>query len=263
MPSRDPIRAGPLARALAPARVVVWPRVRSTQERARAMLETGELSPSALLIAARQTAGRGRGANRWWSDGGSLCATFVLPAIEGMPIGQAPLRAGLAVAETLARYLPREAVRLKWPNDVVVRGRKICGILCARVRGADVIGIGLNVSTRWRGAPPEVRAGAVSLADLIPRPPPRSEVLAALWAALTSARAAPDWRERYLARHALEGRWVDAACEGRRLRGRCVGVDEEGRLLLDIGGERRALTDATVRLAQAREARGGGRLPLA
>ncbi|MCX7819064.1 MAG: biotin--[acetyl-CoA-carboxylase] ligase [Kiritimatiellae bacterium] len=245
---RDPIRSGPLRRAVAPAQVRVWSRLGSTQQRAIAMLEAGRLRPPALLVAAHQTAGIGRGTNRWWADEGSLCATLVLPVVPAMPVGQVPLRAGLAVAETLARHLPPRTVQVKWPNDVWMRGRKLAGILSARVREADVIGIGINVTTDLRRAPADVRAIATSLREWLPAPPSRAALLVEIWQAVLATRAATDWMERYRKRHALENRLVLAELNGRLVRGRCEGLDNEGRLRLAVGGAHLAITEATVQL---------------
>lgn len=214
--------------------------------RALTMLEQGHLCPPAALVAGLQTAGRGRGTNRWWSDRGSLCATFVMPVDPTIPVGQVPLRAGLAVAETLSHYLQTPRPQVKWPNDILIQGRKVGGILCARVRGADVIGIGLNVATDLRNAPPDVRREGGSLNEYLRVVPRRATLLVELWRAVLETRTAQDWLTRYRHRHALDGRVVVANVGDHCVRGRCVGLDYEGRLLLEIDGQRRPITEATV-----------------
>lgn len=246
--ARDPLRGAWLARALPSVRVDVFPRLRSTNTFAAAQIESGALNAPALIAASLQTAGRGQHTNTWWSDAGSACATFVLPAIDGMPIGQVPLRAGLAVALVIERLLPRATVQVKWPNDVLVDGCKIAGLLCRRIRGADLVGIGLNVTTGLRRAPPDVRARATTLARHIRRPPRRDEILRDLWRTVAETRTRADWRESFAHRHQLEGRHVEMAGGAEApLRGIVRGVDDDGRLLVEVNGMLMALTGGTPR----------------
>lgn len=125
----------------------------STSDRALTLAAQGEVPLPLLVVAAEQTAGRGRGSNRWWSPRGGL--TFSL-ALEAPPSKLPPARwpqvalaSGLAVCEALEQLVPRADLRLKWPNDVYLSGRKVCGILSESVPGCRdriVIGIGINVN---------------------------------------------------------------------------------------------------------------------
>ena len=127
----------------------------STSDRA---LELGVLDESVLpllVLAEKQTAGRGRGANRWWSAEGALTFSLVLEAPrERLPPSRWPqvaLAAGVAVCEALQRLAPRAELRVKWPNDVYLADRKVSGILCESVPGMSdrlVVGIGVNVNNR-------------------------------------------------------------------------------------------------------------------
>lgn len=243
---RDPLRGAWLAHRLAPARVLVFARLGSTNRTATQRLEAGTLAAPAIVAASSQTRGRGQRANTWWSDAGSLCATFVLPVDPTMPVGQVPLRAGLAVAGVIRRHLPDHRVEVKWPNDVLVDGRKIAGLLCARARNADLIGLGLNVRTNLRHAPDAVRARAASLSDHLATPPCRDELISALWTALLAERAAADWIDRFRALHALDGREITVEDEGTSLNGTCRGIDQDGRLLLDDAATVHAITSGTV-----------------
>src|SRR5262245_50492595 len=104
----------------------------STNDRALELATRGDPKLPLLVLAERQTLGRGRGANRWWSAPGAL--TFSL-AIDGR-LGTTPpqslppwsLAAGLAVCEALADLVPRGDWRVKWPNDIFLSGRKVGGI---------------------------------------------------------------------------------------------------------------------------------------
>ena len=243
----DPLRGDWLRRAVAPAQLRLFARLGSTNATAVRLLEARRLAPPAIVAASQQTAGRGQRANRWWSDAGTVCATFVLPTAPDRPPGHVPLCAGLAVAAVAERHLGGGEVRVKWPNDVLVGRRKLAGILCQRLAGADVIGIGLNVRTSFARAPAEVRRRATSLAREGAVAPRRDEVIAELWHALAAALADAGWRERFHALHALQGRDVRIECDGSIRAGRCDGIDAEGRLLLEEpGAPRIALTAGIV-----------------
>jgi BirA family biotin operon repressor/biotin-[acetyl-CoA-carboxylase] ligase len=111
----------------------------STNERARA-LALGGAPHGTLVTASAQTAGRGRQGRRWEAAPGSaLLCSVVLRRVDEL----LPLRAGLAVAD-----LAGEAARVKWPNDVLVAGRKVAGVLVeARPQdGWAVLGIGINLA---------------------------------------------------------------------------------------------------------------------
>lgn len=245
---RDPLRGTWLAHQLHPVQVRVFARLRSTNEFTASQLEAGKLAAPALIAASQQTAGHGQHANRWWSDAGSVCATFVLPADRENPAGQIPLRAGFAVARVMAQLLPMEVVRVKWPNDVFVDGRKIAGLLCARVREFDMIGIGMNVRTDFRHAPREVRVRATSLAQHVKKPPRRDELLRDLWFALNESRQRNHWMDRYQNMHLLQQKQVRVQSFDGVTTGICRGIDHEGRLLVEKNDSIRAITGGVVTL---------------
>lgn len=127
-------------------------------------------APGRVLLAAEQTAGRGRLARRWESPAGACIAMSVLvePHQPAERWGWLSLLTGLAVAETLEALAPDGVeVTLKWPNDVLVDGRKVCGILSERIErhGGDVavIGMGINL-TLTRDQLPVPNATSLALA---------------------------------------------------------------------------------------------------
>ena len=105
----------------------------STNDRAAELACGGQLECPVLVLAAHQTGGRGRASNRWWSAPGALTFSLVLDAHHvGLPDQRWPqiaLAAGAAVGEAIEKTIPQAAVRLKWPNDVYLAGKKTCGIL--------------------------------------------------------------------------------------------------------------------------------------
>jgi BirA family biotin operon repressor/biotin-[acetyl-CoA-carboxylase] ligase len=134
----------------------------------------GSLVTPLLVIAERQTAGRGRGANRWWSSDGALTFSLIVGEEAGEIIESANSpRLSLAVAESvragLDELIPGSEVSVKPPNDVLIGGRKACGVLIETPAVSPrrcVIGIGLNVNNSLQEAPPEIAERAIALVDV-------------------------------------------------------------------------------------------------
>jgi BirA family transcriptional regulator, biotin operon repressor / biotin---[acetyl-CoA-carboxylase] ligase len=212
-------------------------RVDSTNERARAIAQDGA-PHGALVTAAEQTAGRGRQGRVWVAPRGrALLMSVVLRTWPPL----LPLAAGVAVAETAGG----EAV-LNWPNDVLLGGLKIAGILVeARAQaGWTVLGAGINVAVRAEDLPPELEA----IAGTLGREPEDVEaVLAELLTSLERWLAATETEilEAVRARDALAG--AEVSWSGGR--GVAHGIDDSGRLLVSAaGGEEHALQAGEVHL---------------
>jgi BirA family transcriptional regulator, biotin operon repressor / biotin---[acetyl-CoA-carboxylase] ligase len=210
----------------------------STNDRARALAAAGA-PHGALVTAAAQTAGRGRQGRRWSAPAGrALLASLVL---RDPPV-LLPLYGAVAVAETVG-----SAAAIKWPNDVLVDGLKVAGIL-AEGRPADgwaVLGIGLNVAVRIANLPPELHATAGTLGlEPCDVEPVLARLLAALERVLALDTAA--LLDAYRARDALRGREV--AWSGGQ--GRAEGIDGAGRLVIALrDGGHAALDAGEVHLA--------------
>ncbi len=128
-------------------------------------LDAREGVPGDVFTADEQTAGRGRLDHRWLSaPGANLMLSAVLDVADLPPeqVATLPLAVGLAVHAAIARFLPGGEIRLKWPNDVLVGGRKIAGILCERNGDGVIAGVGVNVNQT--AFAPEIADRATSLA---------------------------------------------------------------------------------------------------
>jgi BirA family biotin operon repressor/biotin-[acetyl-CoA-carboxylase] ligase len=161
----------------------------STNDDAKAAAHRGVAS-GAAFVADAQTAGRGRLGRAWHSPPGeNLYVSFVLrPDLEAGVVPNITLAAGLAVADAVGPLLA-SPVALKWPNDVLVSGRKIAGVLCeasvteGRI-GFVVVGIGLNVRTA--AFPPELAGTSTSLANAGATDLDRSSLFVSLATALAN-----------------------------------------------------------------------------
>ncbi|GAB5469031.1 MAG: biotin--[acetyl-CoA-carboxylase] ligase [Rhodospirillales bacterium] len=216
-----------------------------------------------LVLADRQTAGRGRRGRVWNTPEGNLALSALLrPQVA---LGRAALigfAAGLALHDSLAPLLKRpERLRLKWPNDLLLDGAKLAGLLLESRCDAEgrlqwlIVGLGVNLTWAPDDTPYPAAALRNSVVDL---PPP--ERLATDWA-LAFAR----WRASFMAAGfaPLRGAWKARAAglggpltarlaDGTVLEGRFEDIAEDGSLLLDIAGEARArqITAAEVYFRQ-------------
>ena len=232
---RPPLRARPLARALAPDgwRVEVLAATGSTNAVVAERAHTGE--PAGLVVVAEaQTAGRGRLDRTWTSPprAGLTFSALVRPALPSEQWAWLPLLTGLAVASAVRERAELDAV-LKWPNDVLIGGSKVCGVLVEVPQpGAAVLGIGLNVTTRADELPVE---GATSLALAGATTTDRGVLLRAVLRALTAALDDVDAaRGAYRRLCSTLGAPVRVELPGGRfVQGAAQEVDEDGRLVVD------------------------------
>ena len=218
--------------------VYAYRTVGSTMEIAHALAAQG--APHGTLVwAATQEQGRGRLRRVWVSpDGGAYCSIILRPDRPAAEIPQLALVTGLAVAETI-QELTGLLPAIRWPNDVLLSGRKVAGIL---VEGRDtgvVVGIGINVATN----PALLPETAASLAELAPQaltPDAPVRVTARLYHRFQT------WYDRWIndgfaaIRAALQprmghfGELVQLTAGNRRLEGQAVDVDEAGRLVVRL-----------------------------
>lgn len=142
------------------SRVEVLAEVPSTMDRARELVASGA-GPGTLVLALRQTSGRGRMGHRWESPPGGLYMTLVLERDDGRERLALPIVAALAVRTALAGV--GVETRLKWPNDVFAGRRKIAGVIAEHRGGALLLGVGVDLRVPAQAFPPELRSAATSV----------------------------------------------------------------------------------------------------
>jgi BirA family biotin operon repressor/biotin-[acetyl-CoA-carboxylase] ligase len=247
--SSDPLLATLRARGRAwPAPIHRLASVGSTNDELRRRAREGAAAWS-VVIAERQTAGRGRAAHAWASPPGNLYLSVLLrPALSPVRLTLVPLASGLAVADALAGL--GAEVRLKWPNDVLARGRKLAGLLCEASTDAGasavVVGIGVNVAADPARTEPQLAASATWLGRELGAPPALDAVAAALLAELPArieqleagadAALLDAWRERSVP---WWGQPVEVRSGGETLRGRPLGLEPTGALVIRTEDGRR------------------------
>lgn len=198
------------------------------------------------MTARRQTGGMGTKGRGFVSDEGGVYLTRLtfykdFPAADAFRI---MANASVAVCRTVERF--GLSPLIKWPNDVYVRDKKICGILIENIFSenkvlSSVTGIGLNVNN---ALPEALKETAVSMREAAGRAFDRDEVEAALIEETEKEFAA----QEYCRRVGYLGREIFLLSGGERIPAYAVCVDERGGLIVEIGGERRRVTSAEVSL---------------
>ncbi len=211
---------------------------------------SGEL-PGSVVVALEQTAGRGRNGRTWFSPpGGAWLSVLLRPPAGAGVLGIVSIRAGLIIADVVDELIGAPETRLKWPNDVLLRDRKLAGVLSeGRWQGDTLqwlaVGLGMNVANEIS---PTLHTTAIALAEVVPgvrvldvldRLVPPIIRLSASGVRLTerecAAFAARDWlRDRELRRP---------------VPGRAAGLRPDGALLVETAARATAIREGHVELA--------------
>ena len=215
-------------------RLVGFASLDSTNDEALRRIDSGE-DPGLVIVADSQRGGRGRRGAVWQSAPGNLYMTMVVAVPTGNMPGQLAFVAGLAAADAI-RFCAGQDVHLKWPNDVMLEGRKLGGILieAGSREGLYAVGVGLNVTV----SPRETETPATALAEFGDCPP-RDRLVAALCTAF--AERLHLWLETGFV--AIRRDWLAVAfglgrplharlADGTEERGLFSAVDETGALVL-------------------------------
>lgn len=250
IPRIDALRDPVLEKALHEARhngsqaqIYAFQRVSSTMEIAHELAVAGA-AEGTLLWAVRQDQGRGRLGRTWESpEGGLYCSLILRPNRPQTDIPQLSLVAGLAVVEGI-RQLAQISPSIRWPNDVLIDEKKVCGILVEVRDGAVVVGIGINVTTKLSDLPSSATSLHAAMASHSNLRPPTSDLLFPLTGAL--CRRFQAWYDEWSAhgfgpiREALRpwiglfGHPVHIIAGSRHVEGTATDVDEAGRLVVRL-----------------------------
>jgi BirA family biotin operon repressor/biotin-[acetyl-CoA-carboxylase] ligase len=235
-----------------PFTVLHYETIGSTNDEARRLAREGA-PHGTVLHADEQTAGRGRLTRTWFSPPGNLYLSVLLRT-DRPPArtGELSFVAALAVADTVQALMPRQLrPMLKWPNDVLVNGAKISGILLEQEQDATILGIGLNVLR----SPPNANYKTTTIVDnggiasvdsardiLLDRLGRHFEV----WLANGFAPI----RELWLERSYPVGASVRVNAQGESIEGVFAGLDQDGALLLDTPDGRQRVVAGDVSMDQ-------------
>lgn len=242
--------------------ILVFNTVDSTNEQARQYLEK-DAQEGLVLIAETQTRGRGRRGRNWLSSSGiGLYFSIILhPIIRARRLSQLTLLAGLATTLAINEFIPQKA-RLKWPNDILLNGKKCCGILSethptGNGKTGLIVGIGINANHSLSDFPVELKSTATSLrietGNEIDRPALVSAVLGhfdKLYDAFLNDEEYA-FMEQWLENSDMTGKKITVSQGKTVTSGTALGLDSDGRLLMRAdNGEEMVLDSGEVSLHQ-------------
>ena len=231
----------------------------STNRRLKAEAQTGNVVEGTVFTADHQTSGRGRFDRRWESSSGQglLFSVLLFPELDPDRLPLISFMGSMAVLDGILKFMEKvhqvkqdvhQRFSLKWPNDLVVDGRKICGILSEtgmddQGRRFFILGIGLNVNQTRDDFPQSLHDKAVSLQMIIGSDLMRDHLLRYILKELG------DWYHRlkeegadwivplWLERSEYTGRSITIIDHNRKITGVVVGLDSNGALRLRIAGD--------------------------
>ncbi len=174
--------------------------VDSTMDWARRETDGGSFPDGVVCIAGHQSAGRGRVSGRTWFDqaGESLLCTVAVPveSFRGAggtspPPGEISLRTGLGIAQAIEQFVDRDIVQIKWPNDILITGKKVAGLLLEQTGTRVYIGFGINISQHE--FPEEIRQRATALTRHTLRPPGPDQLVESVLHSISEAYRSARW----------------------------------------------------------------------
>lgn len=230
----------------------------STNSHARALAENGA-AEGEIVLADAQTKGRGRLARSWESPPfvNLYLSVILRPRLAPTQAAQLTLTAAVALTETVGFFIARPPV-IKWPNDILVDGKKLAGILTEAACDTDrveyvILGIGLNLNYYADAMPEALRRRATSVAELMAQPVSRETVLARLIQDLDRCYGELEeggflaLKPRWEARFGLRGKKIKVEVGGRAIVGRALGIDSAGALVVEDGhGQERTVVAGDV-----------------
>jgi BirA family biotin operon repressor/biotin-[acetyl-CoA-carboxylase] ligase len=201
-----------------------------------------------VVIAELQTGGRGRLGRKWISpEGGIWLSIIIKPKIQLMYASRITLLAGVAVAKIIRSY--GLAARIKWPNDVLIDGKKICGILTEMEAEMDmieycVVGIGIDANVDTEAFPEDYRESSTSLKKELGHEIVRVKFVQELLLEFDElyqkflkdrfSSILEEWRNM----SDTIGEWVKITTQSRTLYGEAIGIDSEGALIIETSDGR-------------------------
>jgi len=233
--------------------------VTSTNDIAKELATAGE-KEGTVVVAETQTQGRGRLGRIWLSPKGGIWLSVILrPKIPAKDYYQLTFMAAVAVAKTIRKMFKVDA-EIKWPNDVLVKERKVCGILTETSTRGDaidyaVIGIGVNANVDLASFPEDLRFSVTSLKAELKKEVDKERFLCALLEELENCYEMLQQKrfelvlEEWKSLTTLFGADVEVACSEEKIKGLAVDVNQNGALdvLLKNGTLKRVLSGDVVK----------------
>lgn len=267
MPRTEPIRLEKIKEKLQTKligkTIHCFSEVSSTNDLAKEMATIGA-KEGTVIVAETQTSGKGRLGREWASSkGGIWLSTVLRPKLSGKDIPKLTLMTSLVVAKTINQLFNLKT-EVKWPNDVLINAKKVCGILTeANTRGNTtnfvIVGIGINANIELNSLPKQVRENATSLKHELKREIDREQILRLLlekmehyYVMLTEGKFNPVLKEWKSLCEFLDS-YVEVTSWEEKIEGWAIDVDENGALIIRLrDGTLRKILSGDVSLKRSK-----------
>lgn len=234
-------------------RLFRFQRLDSTNDEALRRIEAGSAAHGDVIVADSQTAGRGRRGRTWQSPAGNLHLSLVVEPPSGSAVGQLAFVAALAMGEAVASVIPEGVeLRYKWPNDLLLGGRKAAGVLIESNGNVEnpalAIGIGINVCAAPEGTPYPATAlraegGEVAAVELVAPLCAAFDCWYRRWSEQGFAPVRAIWLScAHGIGTAIEARLPDGSVQ----RGVFRDLDSDGALVMEAGGRRQTVATGDI-----------------
>ncbi|MFH2035734.1 MAG: biotin--[acetyl-CoA-carboxylase] ligase [Candidatus Zixiibacteriota bacterium] len=240
--------------------VLAYQSVQSTNTIAQVLAASGA-KDGTLIVSEYQKKGRGRLGRKWYSSAnlGLYCSIILKPKINPSVAPGISLIAALAMVETIKSYT-EEDVRIKWPNDVLINGRKVCGILTEMLGEFNrthfvVVGVGVNINHRRQDIPDEIKKTASSIRLASGRKIKRVKFLQEFLVKfeneyiLFKNNGLDKSRKRIIKYSTLIGHRINLKIGSKTISGNVLDIDDKGQLVVETGGKRAVFSAGEVTLS--------------
>ena len=215
----------------------------STNQEAQRLLASGPVENGTCLLAKEQTAGKGQLGRTWHADSGNHLAMSIILTPQNLSASELPqigMKTSLGIVRALKQLDPNLNPLIKWPNDIYLQGKKLCGILIENALAGNkvqhiIIGIGMNVNERIF---PEDLPNPISLFMVTGEQVELYQVAQLIRMQVIETVDIPDlyWKQEYDSYIYGMNKENEFDYQGGKIKATMLGVDEQGRILLGFGG---------------------------
>ena len=215
----------------------------STNKEAQRLLAAGPVENGTSLMAKEQTEGKGQFGRSWFADAGSHLAMSIILTPQNLSVSELPLvgmKTSLGIVRALKQLDPNLEPLIKWPNDIYLQGKKLCGVLIENGLSGNkvqhiIIGIGMNVNERIF---PDSIPNPVSLFMITGEQNDLYQMAQLVRHHVMETVDIPDlyWKQEYDEHLYGRNEEKEFYYEGNTMKAQLLGVDEQGRILLGFGG---------------------------
>ncbi|MDA3814064.1 MAG: biotin--[acetyl-CoA-carboxylase] ligase [Candidatus Cloacimonetes bacterium] len=218
--------------------VLHFNKVSSTSSKAERLINSNTTQGNFLCLAGEQSSGKGRGNNSWFAPAGGLWLTAALYRFDFK--SNITIFTGICIHKTLSELFPAiaEKLKIKWPNDIYLSDKKICGILTSNLSNKRYHLIGIGMNTNVIGLDEEMSPNATSLQIELGKAVDNEKVLTSIFNNFASALPGfveEELDEKYFNQHSLlKGLHIELDTDYDTFRGKAKGIDKNGALLIEL-----------------------------